>query len=180
MNSRYATPVSIVAIAAISLACNCRWFKTQAQIQALFDESDYVFVGRPIKTINPYEKSSNKRNLGRDIMVKVISAKKGVYKSDAVIILQGESNCAKYFIQKDSVIVFGHKIENINRVSSQSEKQYTAFDYETKTIYINRENKMFKQYKVLQAKYDAVETTQCISFSLRYRPVAEFMQSLKK
>jgi len=172
-------PLRLTAITAagfVSIACGCKWFDTEQQVQELFDESDYTFIGQPIQALNPAEKL-DKRFLGYDVLMKVQTLKKGRMTTDTVVILQQESNCARRFILRDTLVVFGSKVAQLQRVRPDSQQPDSGFADDGKTFLVNQPSRTFARYQKARARYPVVVTSQCISFNLRHLLVARFIRA---
>ena len=173
---------ALLLVAACCICCGCRWYETTEQLQRLFDESDVVFVGLPIRDINP-EQRGNAKLLGYDVLFKVLSQQKGAVACDTVLILQDDSNCARRFRPADTIIVFGHRIKQVSRKwrTEEYSKEYSMFDYDSNVFQVGRLDKNFQLYKRLHKIYAGVHTSGCISFPIQRRPsVAAFLRTKRQ
>lgn len=167
---------AIIGTAFVSMACDCVWFDTEKQIQALFDESDYVFIGHPISALTPTA-GPDKRFLGSDVLMKVQALKKGEMTTDTVVILQDDSNCARRFSPHDTLVVFGSKITQLKQVGPDSPKPYSGFDDDGKTFWVNQDDRIFSRYQKARARYPVVVTNQCTSFTKQHSLLTKYIRA---
>ncbi|HET9503555.1 MAG TPA: hypothetical protein VFO93_08435 [Hymenobacter sp.] len=182
MKNRLLIIGAVLLVAVCSICCNCKWYETQEQLQQLFDASDVVFVGLPIRDINPAQRR-NQNLLGYDALFKVISQQKGIITYDTVLILQDDSNCARLFRPADTIIVFGRHIKRLShkRRTKEYSKEYSLFDYESSVFQVGSLDKNFQLYKRLHKHYAGVHTSGCVSFPIQYRPsIAAFLRAKRQ
>ncbi|GAB2848604.1 hypothetical protein [Hymenobacter ruber] len=180
MKSTAASKLLLVFGILVSFACNCKWFETNAQLEELYNESDLVLVGQPIKSINPQKRHPNAKYLGFDILLKVTSVEKGEVKVDTVLILQDNSNCARAFMPKENVIVFGTKIKNVQARNVLDDNADLGYNDKDSSYYYPANDLSYSLYKGMYARYTTVTTSQCISFATREKLVADFVHAKKR
>ncbi|GAB3879104.1 hypothetical protein GCM10028824_41970 [Hymenobacter segetis] len=163
--------------AAVSLACGCWWFETEAQLQHIYDQSEEAFVGQAIAAIAPHEPGRNRRFLGYDVLLRVTSRKKGLVRRDTVLVLQEESNCARPFVKDDTVNVFAHVIRHVQPLLQPGQEHYSYFDEQRQSFYRSGGAAVVKRDQQWAGRFPAITTNQCISFTNRHRLVPAFFRA---
>jgi hypothetical protein len=176
---RKITPLlCLLSAAALSLACGCRWFDTEAQLQQLYEQSDAVFVGQAFAAIGPRAPGRNRRWLGDDVLLRVLAWKKGPSGRDTVAVMQADGNCTRAFVAGDTVYVFARTIRRVQGLSRHDpEHRYSCFDEEKQLFYKDGGPAAVKQYRQWARRFPAVHTTQCTSFTKQHRLVSSFFRA---
>jgi hypothetical protein len=175
MPAKSLTISALVFSALICICCNCKWFETIAALQELFEDSDVVVVGLPIKNVDVSPVEDDAKRVGYHVLFKVISSQKGAAAGDTLFILQGDDNCARRFRQADTIMLFGSSIKRVRKAKRNTE--YLSFDTGN-TFYVSRLSKSFRLYKHLGQAHSSVFTSQCIAFPLRaHSPAAAFLRT---
>jgi hypothetical protein len=173
-------PLGLLGCAAISLACGCRWFETEAQLQQLYTQSDAVLMGQAVAAIGPRDARRSPRFLGDDVLVRVIAWKKGAVRRDTVVVLQADGNCNRPFVAGDTVYVFAHAIREVRALPRHDEHSYSYFEEEKQVFYKDDGVAAVQQYRAWARRFPAVTTNQCTSFTKQHRLVPAFFRALKK
>lgn len=176
MNNRLLFAPLLLA-AAVSLACSCRWFDTREALQDLFDESDVVLAGVPIRSVSP-EKWLNKRFVGINVLLRVTRRYKGQLRADTVLVLQEEEgNCARRFLPQDTVIIFGRTVRQVRKVPRDEDTDIeSGLDDSTHVYYLDRPSRYYHRFRRLQRRYSTLTTSQCVSFTRRNSLATAFMR----
>ncbi|GAA4370947.1 hypothetical protein GCM10023185_45940 [Hymenobacter saemangeumensis] len=173
----------LLSLAALCLACGCRWFETEEQLQQLYNQSDEVFAGQPLAAIPPGEPGMSKRFLGGyDVLLRVTRRLKGQTRRDTLLVLQGYDNCARKFVKGDTVYVFAHTVRHVQalpREDEEDEGEDSYFDEQLQTYYKSGGTFRVKRYQKWARRYPAVATNQCISFTNQHALVPAFFRAKK-
>ncbi|GAB3862400.1 hypothetical protein GCM10028822_43070 [Hymenobacter terrigena] len=159
------------------MACSCRWFESEAQLQQLYDQSDAVFIGRAFAAIAPRTPGTGPRLLGPDVLVQVTRWKKGRPRRDTVLVLQTDSNSARAFTKGETVYVFARDIRRVQVLPPQAEEPYSHFDESQHVFFRSGEPTEVNQYQQWAKRFPAVTTNQCASFTKDHRLVPASLQA---
>ncbi|MBF9143238.1 hypothetical protein [Hymenobacter properus] len=173
-------PLCLFACAAISLACGCRWFDTEAQLQQLYAQSDAVLVGQAVAALGPRDARRSPRFLGDDVLVRVIAWKKGPVRRDTVVVLQADGNCNRPFVAGDTVYVFARAIRGVQALPRHDERSYSYFEEAKQVFYKDSGAAAVQQYREWARRFPAITTNQCTSFTKQHRLVPAFFRALKE